>query len=116
MVEDTHRPDAFKLVPPDFENAPVPVKAANLLATTPIRRLRPALAAQVEGEKTPVELQCSIANGKLKIAVGPWRSSGQWWEAGKVWSRDEWDVATRDGKVLRLVKRPDGWFVEGMLD
>ena len=116
VVEDTHRPDAFKLVPPDFENAPVPVKAANLLATTPIRRLRPALAAQVEGEKTPVELQCSIANGKLKIAVGPWRSSGQWWESGKAWTRDEWDVATRDGKVLRLVQRPDGWFVEGMLD
>lgn len=53
---------------------------------------------------------------KLKIAVGPWRSSGQWWETGKVWSRDEWDVATRDGKVLRLVKRPEGWFVEGVLD
>lgn len=116
VVEDTHRPDAFKLVPPDFENAPVPVKAANLLATTPIRRLRPALAAQVEGGHEPVSLQCSIANGKLKIAVGPWRSSGQWWEVGKVWTRDEWDVATRDGKVLRLVQRPDGWFVEGMLD
>lgn len=116
VVEDTHRPDAFKLVPPDFENAPVPVKAASILAATPLRRLRPTVAAQVEGEQAPVSLQCSLANGKLKIAVGPWRSSGHWWEAGKVWSRDEWDVATRDGKVLRLVKRPEGWFVEGVLD
>lgn len=116
VVEDTHRPDAFKLVPPDFENAPVPSKMMSFMAATPLRRLRPALAANVDGEQSPVELHCSMANGKLKIALGPWRSSGNWWEQGKAWSRDEWDVVTRDGKVLRLVKRPEGWFVEGVLD
>jgi protein ImuB len=47
--------------------------------------------------------------------VGPWRASGQWWETG-AWERDEWDVLTRDGKVLRLVRTPEGWRVEGILD
>lgn len=118
VVEDNHRPDAFTLVPPDFENALVPVtaKIANPLAVTAVRRLRPAVAARVDGEHAPVSLQCSVANGALKIAVGPWRSSGQWWEPGQAWSREEWDVATRDGRVLRLVQRPEGWFVEGVLD
>jgi protein ImuB len=115
VVEDSHRNDAVKLVPPDFEGAPVPMRMVNPLAATPIRRLRPPMAARVEGTTEPVSIQCALANGKLQIAVGPWRASGHWWEPA-AWERDEWDVVTRDGKVLRLVRQQEGWFVEGILD
>ncbi len=27
-----------------------------------------------------------------------------------------WDAATQDGQVIRLVRQPDGWFVEGVVD
>lgn len=130
VLEDTHRADAFRLVPPDFENAPtVPRnRPAADLGPVAIRRLRPPVKAGVEMEAgtdnitpggasspQPVSIRCAVAQGKLQVAVGPWRASGNWWEPG-VWQRDEWDVCSRSGKVLRLVRRADGWFVEGVLD
>ncbi len=209
---NSHRPDAFRLVPPDFENAPGDIgrRTAEILRATPLRRFRPAMKAKVEvtivapqasspadddaairqieqrrptqaihpqevaamlepllgrtvagavprpdyivkfpgpepesraggvppasgpddlneglgrrdacpawgGWPHPVALQCHVTKGQLTVAVGPWRTSGNWWDAN-AWQREEWDAQTRDGKVLRLVRRPDGWFVEGVLD
>jgi protein ImuB len=128
-LENTHRPDAFHLSPPDFENAPVPEesRAAQVLPTTPIRRFRPAVKAEVECETIPgeqparsapprpVSVRCGVVKGRLKITVGPWRASGNWWEP-EAWEREEWDAATSDGQVIRLVHQPDGWFVEGVVD
>jgi protein ImuB len=115
VIEDSHQADAFKLVPPDFENAPVTPVRLNPLAPAPLRRFRPSLAAEVESGPVPVSLRCSVANGKVRLALGPWRASGRWWEPG-AWERDEWDVALRDHSVLRLVKQAAGWTVEGVLD
>jgi protein ImuB len=126
ILENCHRPDAFRLVPPDFENAPVPKLSgkAAVLQTTPIRRFRPEVKARIETDAmtaaeipsaAPVSVRCSVANGQVKSAVGPWRASGRWWEPGS-WQREEWDVQMRSGAVLRLSRRPEGWFVEGLLD
>lgn len=51
--ENSHRPDAFKLVPPDFENAPTVLRqrVARILQQTPLRRLRPAAKATVETDR-----------------------------------------------------------------
>jgi len=129
MLEDTHRSDAFRLIPPDFENArAVPVSRSTFLnRATAIRRLRPALKSNVatrlettdgtvgEPSPAPISIRCSATDGNLKVAIGPWRASGNWWEPDG-WQREEWHVASRNGKVMRLVRRPDGWFVEGVLD
>ena len=125
--ENSHRPDAFRMVPPDFENAPraaMPRVAISRGAVTArpvaLRRLRPAEKAEVTttagaAAPTPVALQCTVARGKLKLVLGPWRASGHWWEPG-AWQRDEWDITTQSGQTLRLAHQPDGWTVEGMLD
>lgn len=136
-LENSHRPDAFKLVPPDFEKEP-PMRLeerALPMDPVPLRRFRPPLEANVECESDltapqtaeqsmqsnkrpaakPVSIRCAICNGKLKIALGPWHSSGNWWEAGG-WDREEWDAITTDGKILRLVHQAQGWFVEGVVD
>jgi nucleotidyltransferase/DNA polymerase involved in DNA repair len=197
--ENSHQPDAFRLVPPGFENPPAVVeqKVATIPRPTSLRRFRPAKKANVESSKSnapnpkrapgfkfrngnavptpqpnkvvemlgplfsppalpergsgeprqpqptrtaervpaafsqsraagqdcdgpedsprPVAIHSSVANGALTIGFGPWRASGNWWEPA-AWERDEWDVQTRDGKVLRLVHRTDGWFVEGIMD
>jgi protein ImuB len=195
--ENSHRPDAFKLVPPDFENAPsgLEQRVPEILRVVPARRLRPAVKAKVEcaklkaqgskegpistsrksngnivellgplfssdvknqpgapknnvdasfplspslspneegarkaGEEerralsadafsssTPLSIRCKVANGKLSVALGPWRVSGRWWEA-TAWEREEWDVATRDGQALRLVNEAGQWRVEAVVD
>ncbi|HXG48429.1 MAG TPA: hypothetical protein VNO52_12445 [Methylomirabilota bacterium] len=122
VFEDSHRPDAFRLVPPDFENAPEvsPSALGGPPAAWPVRRLRPAVSAAVEVEAgdscgRPMAIHCSIARGKLRVALGPWRASGQWWDAG-AWQREEWDVETVDGHVLRLNRSPEGWSVEAIVD
>ena len=132
--ENSHRPDAFVLVPPDFERGDggrcVGRETAERLEAmnrpTPMRRLRPGVAARVVwagGAKAdsgggPVELKCALAGGRVVVALGPWRSSGSWWEAGG-WEREEWDLALRGGPVLRLARKdtgPDAGWIEALLD
>lgn len=115
--ENTHRPDAFRMLPPDFENAPESSGPNPDSLPVPIRRFRPSVPAEVRtcGEdNAPVYLKCTVAQGKLKRVVGPWLVSGDWWQPC-AWEREEWDAVAGE-KVLRLVRKPDGWFVEGILD
>jgi protein ImuB len=142
-LDDSHRPDAFHMTAPDFENAPVPLETPVIAAgqPVPIRRFRPALKIEVECESAdtpgtapeqpkpsgkemplagglnhrPISIRCAMIKGKLKFRIGPWRTSGNWWDPC-AWEREEWDAATTDGRVLRLVRQTDGWFVEGMVD
>lgn len=112
-----HQRDAFRLVPPDFENAPAQVPGRPpLLQPVPWRRLRPAPAAQVEATPSqPVAVRCAVASGRLKVTVGPWRASGQWWDAG-AWSREDWEVETDRGVTARLSRSPEGWRMTDLLD
>ncbi len=143
--ENSHRPDSFKLIPPDFENAPATLRrrVAQILQPTPLRRLRPPAPANV-GTRADVPPSPAIVAGEgregkaptpfslhlphrssielrsqttVTLALGPWRASGHWWEPG-AWSREEWDVQTQEGAVLRLVCRgsPEQWHVEAVLD
>jgi len=43
-----------------------------------------------------------VAVGKLKITIGPWRASGQWWEPA-AWAPEDWDAETANGRVWRLL-------------
>ncbi len=159
--EDSHRPDAFTLVPPDFEGEsrgterwsggffPSQGRARpgaadgekggsskpDWMRQVPMRRLRPAPAAQVEvaprdpeagqaalargpggaRDERPVGLESPAARGRVAESLGPWRISGHWWESGG-WEREEWDVAMRGGRVVRLARSGGAWNVEAVLD
>jgi len=91
------------------------------------RIFRPAWVAEVntlKGQPTRLEARTrSIKiSGKIICAAGPWRGSGDWWQAD-VWARDEWDVvlidATAGGEVLCRIYRDltnEKWFVAGIYD
>jgi protein ImuB len=77
-----------------------------------------------------------FAGGSVRQAVGPWKTSGEWWlpaigEAGQAgragqagkesrggWDRDEWDVALSDGGSYRvfLDRAADAWFIDAIID
>lgn len=59
-----------------------------------------------------------FSSGAIVQSAGPWRTSGEWWQEGHAWDRDEWDVAMTDGTIYRLVvERGVGqWFLEGIVD
>jgi hypothetical protein len=47
--------------------------------------------------------------------AGPWRASGDWWDAA--WAREEWDVLVA-GRLLRLVRDRlnEEWTIDGEID
>jgi protein ImuB len=84
-----------------------------------LRLFRPPFEATVRlKENIPSWIGFSGMHGNVTAASGPWRSSGQWWDiAGKVWSREEWDVAV-SGSLLRIfrVLPEQRWYAEGVYD
>jgi protein ImuB len=111
-----HGTDAFRLVPPEFEGVAPLSQPRPALQAPGLRRLRPAPVATVESvDGRPASIHCAIAQGRLVVTLGPWRASGRWWENG-TWHREEWDATTLRGQVLRLVRQPDGWTVDALLD
>jgi protein ImuB len=127
---DTHHPDGFRMrrfvaevarKTPQKKN---PDSAAATSAVTALRRFRPPLRVNVTLENgQPVRVVCTKkkeVQGDVLWKAGPWRASGDWWER-EAWSRDEWDLALRNGDAVsfyRLVHDllGGGWFVEGTYD
>jgi protein ImuB len=145
---DTHRPDAFRVnkfrviqrhqknnsrfalnargvsTPAGLPGGGPRVTALPVMG---FRIFRPTWVAEVhtlKGQPTRLEARTrSIKiSGKIICAAGPWRGSGDWWQAD-VWARDEWDVvlidATAGGEVLCRIYRDltnEKWFVAGIYD
>ena len=127
---DTHHPEGFRMrrfvsaAPHNNDRGKPPDSAEGRSAVTALRRFRPPLRVQVTVENSqPVSLACARkkdVQGNVLWKAGPWRSSGDWWER-EAWSRDEWDLAVRNGEAVsfyRLVHDllGGGWFVEGTYD
>jgi len=76
-------------------------------------RLTDAASAGDPGR--PFEVRCELAQGRVTVAVGPWRSSGNWWDRD-AWNRTEWDVSVRGSVPLRLAWDGTAWQVEAVMD
>ena len=127
---DTHHPKGFRMrrfvaeVARKVPQKKHPDAAEAQSAVTALRRFRPALRANVTLENGhPARVACpkkKEVQGEVLWKAGPWRFSGDWWDR-EAWSRDEWDLALRNGESVsfhRLVHDllGGGWFVEGTYD
>ena len=127
---DTHHPDGFRMrrfvaeVARKTPQKKTPDSTAATAAVTALRRFRPPIRVNVTLENgQPVRVACAKkkeVQGDVLWKAGPWRASGDWWER-EAWSRDEWDLALRNGDAVsfyRLVHDllGGGWFVEGTYD
>jgi protein ImuB len=117
-ISATHRPDAFVM------RAFAPSVTVGVMEEAPplprlcLRRFRPPRYAQVlVVNRQPVRVISQSIQGRVVMAKGPWRTSGEWWRQD-AWNRDEWDVALEAGGVYRLFQEIDSgrWFVEGSYD
>jgi protein ImuB len=127
---DTHHPEGFRMrrfmseAPHKSDREKPPDSAEGRSAVTALRRFRPPLRVRVTVENSqPVSMACARRKdiqGDVLWKAGPWRASGDWWER-EAWSREEWDLAVRNGEAVsfyRLVHDllGGGWFVEGTYD
>lgn len=121
-LKSTHKPDQFTLAMPDFGMQPASLTSASLAGSPavglPLRRFRPPIPAQVHAVVAEVQRPQYVvseqAHGTVVDALGPYRTSGDWWETG--WSVEEWDVQMAGGGLYRLSRHGTDWTVEGCYD
>ena len=123
VLEETHRPDAFRMQPFrwDIVESAVPsgqsfdaLRTAH--ATAALRRFRPAVSASVlQDEDTPTHVRSAAMSGKIIDERGPYLLSGNWWDE-KSWARAEWDLQLQNGELVRAHERDGVWKIDGVYD
>jgi protein ImuB len=129
---DSHRPGAFAMArfSGGGESVSLPPGAPEVVPPrqprVALRRFRVPVPARVmvqAGRPARVTTERrGLDGGTVASAVGPWRTSGDWWRIGggrvEGWSRDEWDVALADGGIYRIYRDRscDRWFIDGIVD
>jgi protein ImuB len=116
----THRPGQYHLQSPAFGLEETPdllvEEAPDLSIGLPLRRYRPPPSARVESKDgRPVAVFSETLRGPICDALGPYRFSGEWWDAN-AWEVEEWDVEVEDRGLYRLCRTAQGWEVAGGYD
>jgi protein ImuB len=133
VLEETHRPDAFRMQPFSWAVASVSDNGGRSSATPgsqrearrssplhtlspALRRFRPAVSASVlQDEDTPSHLRSAEMSGKIIDECGPYLLSGNWWDE-KSWARAEWDLQLQNGELVRAHERAGVWKIDGVYD
>jgi len=169
-VVDSYRPGAFAMTPFKTEHpstsfmargAPPP-RAEDLALERRLSRsgdgCLTSLVSAVRRCRNPVPARVAVDNGRpvrvttdrrgfvggtVVMCAGPWRTSGDWWNATedlrrpvldtregngpsasgagvgpRAFNKDEWDVALTDGAVYRIFqdRDTDAWFIDAIVD
>ena len=114
---DTHRSDAFRMIP-FLPGTNEPVSTG--MHASALRMLRPPRAVRMEMQQTRMVMM-SFDGRKFPIheASGPWKASGAWWTHSE-WCREEWDVSLGEPEKLlcRVAYDPGArsWYLTGIYD
>ena len=132
VLEETHRPDAFRMqsfswavvsassavaqAKEDVPSGETPYALKTAHVTAALRRFRPALSASVlQNEDIPAHVRSGRMSGKIMDERGPYLLSGNWWDE-KSWSRAEWDLQLQNGELVRAHERDGVWKIDGVYD
>ena len=115
VLEETHRPDAFRMEPFAWqlqetggETEPLPSCA--------LRRFRSSAAASMLLVKNiPAHLRSADFQGKVLQQKGPYLASGNWWDEN-AWERAEWDLELENGALCQCHARGGQWGLDGVYD
>lgn len=121
VLEETHRPDAFRMEPFSWHAAESAVPSGELPdalrtahTTTALRRFRPVAPASVFISEN-WHLQSEKIRGKIVDQRGPYLISGNWWDE-KSWERAERDLQLGNGSLVRAHKSQGTWKFDGVYD
>jgi protein ImuB len=115
VLEETHRPDAFRMAPfswqlPQAKAEPSPLPAVAM------RRFRSPLPASVLLAKNrPAHFRSAKVQGAVRAKKGPYLASGNWWDEN-AWARAEWDVELENGAVCQCHSTGGQWALDGIYD
>src|SRR5438034_9647030 len=139
VLEETHRPDAFRMEPFAWNSSTgfQPVGQAGVPAcdrtgrqdacpphshdgcapsSPALRRFRPAAPASVfSTENSPAHIRSANVSGKIAEQRGPYLASGNWWDEA-AWASAEWDLQLDNGVLARCHRSGGIWKVDGIYD
>jgi protein ImuB len=129
VLEETHRPDAFRMQPflwavastssatkKDLSTGKTSHAMRTAHTTVALRRFRPAISASVLREgHTPAHIRAAAISGKIIEQRGPYLLSGNWWNE-KFWSRVEWDLQLENAGLVRAHEHEGIWKLDGIYD
>src|SRR5436190_378285 len=116
VLEETHRPDAFRMEPFAWQ---LPETKADELPPLPgsaLRRFRSPLPASVLLDKNqPFHFRSAKVQGAVRAKKGPYVGSGNWWDEN-AWDRAEWDVELENGALCQCHSSGGQWALDGVYD
>jgi len=121
VLEETHRPDTFRMEPFSWNAAESAVPSGELPdalrtahTTTALRRFRPVAPASVFISEN-WHLQSEKIRGKVIDQRGPYLISGNWWDQTS-WACAEWDLQLDSSVVVRCHQGDSQWELDGIYD
>jgi protein ImuB len=143
VLEETHRPDAFRIEPFSWtptsaagnggRSSATPVPHPEARRSSPLHILHPALrrfrqaasaSVLMDGDK-PAHVRSPEFRGNIIEHRGPYFISGNWWDE-KSWMQTEWDLQLENGELVRVHESPTSpssgvasegsWKVDGVYD
>ena len=119
VLEETHRPDAFRMEPFAWQVGAIefnPSKGIEATFRPALRRFRPSGSASVLlNEDCPMHVRSADVRGKIIDRRGPFLISGNWWDE-KSWACAEWDLQLEDGELVRCHESEKTWRIDGIYD
>ena len=115
VLEDTHRPDAFRMEPFSWQLPETKTELPPLPASV-LRRFRSPLPASVLlTNNRPAHFHSGKVQGVVRAGKGPYKASGNWWDA-QAWNRVEWDVELENGALCQCHSSGGQWALDGIYD
>jgi protein ImuB len=116
ILEETHRPDAFRMEGFVWHGLPAHPIGRMPMPRLALRRFRPSVSASVLlDEDRPMHVRGADVRGKIIDQRGPFLISGNWWDE-KSWACAEWDLQLEDGELLRCHESEATWRIDGIYD
>jgi protein ImuB len=119
VLEETHRPDAFRMenfswCEPHGHFACETPAATEKKSRVALRRFRPPANAAIFISQDR-HLQSDKVRGQIADQIGPFVLSGNWWDE-KAWARAEWDMQLENGELVRAHESDGFWKLDGIYD
>ena len=114
VLEETHRPDAFRIEPFTWYGLPAHLIGRMPMPRPALRRFRPPAATSMFVSKQR-HLQSETIRGQVVDQRGPYLFSGNWWDE-KSWVRTEWDLQLEAGELVLAHESQGSWKLDGIYD
>jgi protein ImuB len=128
VLEQTHRPDAFRMENFRWEVGASPTRTGDIsndlkknagqtpatTARVALRRFRPPARTSIFISDNHY-LESDKVRGKIANQTGPFLLSGNWWDE-KAWARAEYDMQLESGELVRAYEAEGIWKLDGMYD